>query len=227
MAFKAKLPLENKKVNNQNQTTIQFYLIILDLNQFKIEQLQKMLVDSNSTKEKDASLSETKSTASNENLSNGHMFNNDKLARVEATKEAFQSKNKFPILNLIKENIGFEGAQALIRIFDNKNVFLKIFWVVCLLGSNLICGYLLVQTLLTYLSFQVFTTTTTVHETPAVFPKITICNSAFATTEYALNLIKDINKEKSPNISIFDESQLKNLNWTDQQNLIWEIYNAA
>ena len=41
------------------------------------------------------------------------------------------------IKNLIKENIGFEGAQALIRIFDTKNVFLKIFWVVCLLGSNM------------------------------------------------------------------------------------------
>ena len=141
----------------------------------------------------------------------------------------FENKPPFWILikNLVKDNIGFEGAQALIRIFDAKIIFLKIFWVVCLVGSNLICGYLLVQTLLTYLSFQVFTTTTTVHETPAVFPKITICNSAFATTEYALNLIKDINKEKSPNISIFDESQLKNLNWTDQQNLIWEIYNAA
>ena len=230
MAFKAKLPLENKKVNNQNQTTIQFYLIILDLNQFKIEQLQKMLVDSNSTKEKDASLSETKSTASNEHLSNGHMFNNNKLARVEATKEAFQSKNKFPILNsiknLIKDNIGFEGAQALIRIFDNKNVFLKIFWVVCLLGSNLICGYLLLQTLLTYLSFQVFTTATTVNENPAVFPKITICNSALGTTEYALNLIKAANEEVSPNISIIGQNQLKNMSWSDQLNLMSDIVNA-
>ena len=130
-----------------------------------------------------------------------------KLKKREKTKILI----RILIKNLVKENVGFEGAQALIRIFDNKNVFLKIFWVVCLLGSNLICGYLLLQTLFTYLSFQVYTTTTTVHETNAVFPKITICNSAYATTEYGLNLFKAVNQEISPNISLFDQNQLNNL----------------
>ena len=124
------------------------------------------------------------------------------------------------IKNLVKDNIGFEGAQALIRIFDAKIIFLKIFWVVCLVGSNLICGYLLVQTLLTYLEFQVYTTTSMVHESPAVFPKITICNSALATTEYVVDLIKESNEEISPGINIFDTNQLKNLSWSDQENLL-------
>ena len=177
-----------------------------------------MLVGSNLTN-RTLESSDKSSKIETENLENSHVLNLE-----------IKTESKDSILNSIKKltkgNIGFEGAQAFIRILDTKNVFLKIYWVVCLLGSNLICGYLLVQTLLTYLSFPVFTTTTTVHETPAVFPKITICNSAFATTEYALNLIKEINEEKSPNISIFDENQLNSLSWSDQLNLMTDIVDA-
>ena len=127
------------------------------------------------------------------------------------------------IASLIKENVGFEGAQAVVRVLDSKNIFLKLFWVFCLLVSNLVCGYLLVQTLLTYLDFQVYTTTTTVHETPAVFPKITICNSALTTTKYALNLIKEINNELSPGISIFDENPLKNMSFKNRLEFLFQF----
>ena len=136
------------------------------------------------------------------------------------------SKTNRLITRLIKENVGFEGAQAMFRILTNKNVFFKIFWAVCLLVSNLICGFLLVQTLLTYLSYEVYTKATTVHETPAVFPKITICNSALATTAYALNLIKEVGEEVSPGISIFDQNQLSNLSWSDQQQLLLNTFDA-
>ena len=141
---------------------------------------------------------------------------------LDLTKQNTKEKipTKILIKNLIKENIGFEGAQALVRVFDAKKAFFKIFWSLCLLFSNLMCGYLLVQTLFTYLSFQVFTTTTIVHENPAVFPKITICNSAFGTTEYALNLIEEINNETFPWINIFDQNQLNYLSWTSKKDLL-------
>ena len=171
----------------------------------------------------DASLAESSITNIGHS-ENSHM--KDKAIQPKHEDNLLKIKPPFRnlFINLTKENVGCAGAQAFIRILDIKNVFLKIFWAVCLLGSNLICGYLVVQTLLTYLSFPVFTKTTTVHETPAVFPKITICNSAFATTEYALNLIKEINEEKSPNISIFDENQLNDLSWSNQQELMGNIY---
>ena len=131
-------------------------------------------------------------------------------------------KTKSLIKTLIKENVGFEGAQAFVRIFDIKNMLSKIFWMLCLLASVLMCGYLLVQTLLTYLSFQVYTTTTTVHETLAIFPKITICNSVLTTTEYGLNLLKQANQEVSPDIDIFDP----NNNVSYGNDLLWKIVNS-
>jgi len=50
-----------------------------------------------------------------------------------------------------------------------------------------LCFYLVAQTFLTYLSYPVYTTTKVEHDMPAVFPKVTICNSMPAITEYAFD----------------------------------------
>ena len=112
------------------------------------------------------------------------------LKELASKNQAMQTKlvsKKAFIKNSIKETIGNETAQAIIRIFKNKYKGLKVFWLLCLLGSVSLCFYLLIQTLLTYLSYPVYTTTTIVHEMPTVFPKITVCNSMLAITEYAFN----------------------------------------
>ena len=116
-------------------------------------------------------------------------------------------KTRTMIKNLTKETIGNETSHAIIRIFDTKYLGLKIFWIICLLGSVSLSGYLVAQTFIIYLSFPVYTTTTLVNEVPTVFPKITICNSNIPTTEYAFEMIKKINKELSPNISIFNHKE--------------------
>ena len=103
-------------------------------------------------------------------------------------------KTRTLIKNLTKETIGNGAAQAVIRIFDTKYLGLKIFWLICLLGCVSLCGYLVAQTFIIYLSYPVYTTTTLVNEVPTVFPKITICNSNIPTTEYAFEMIKEINE---------------------------------
>jgi hypothetical protein len=144
-----------------------------------------------------------------------------------AALEAKLLKKRTFLKQSTKETLGNETAQAVIRIFETKYFGLKLFWLVCLLGCSGLCFYLVAQTLMIYLGYPVYTTTTIVNEMPTVFPKITICNSVFATTEYAYQLIKQINDVYYPNISIFDQSQMSNLSYSDLQSLnkIYQIFN--
>ena len=125
-------------------------------------------------------------------------------------------KRRTLIKNLTRETLGNEAIQALIRIFDTKYTLLRLFWVVCLLGCSSLCAYLVLQTFLTYLSYPVFTTTTKVHEIPTAFPKITICNSMFAITEYAYEMIKEINEQVHPDVDIFNQSQISQISFWNQ-----------
>jgi hypothetical protein len=133
-------------------------------------------------------------------------------------------KTRVMIKNLTKETIGNETSQAIIRIFDTKYMSLKIFWIICLLGCVSLCGYLVAKSFLTYLSFPVYTTTTLVNEVPTVFPKITICNSNIPTTEYAFEIIKEINEELKPNLSIFNQTQMSQIAWKDASNIFWSVF---
>ncbi len=124
-------------------------------------------------------------------------------------------KTRALIKNLVKETIGNEASQAIIRLFDTEFIGLKLFWLISLLGCGSLCFYLVAQTFLTYLSYPVYTTTRVEHDMPAVFPKVTICNSAFAITEYAYEIVKQINEEISPGIDIFNQTQMDSLSFDE------------
>jgi hypothetical protein len=132
-------------------------------------------------------------------------------------------KTRQLIHKLTKETIGNETSQGLIRIFETKYFSLKLFWILCLIGCGSLCGYLVAQTFITYLSYPVYTTTTTVHEVPTKFPKVTICNTAIAITEYAYELIKQINQEYLPNLNIFDQHSMSKLYYKDAFDKYWDI----
>jgi hypothetical protein len=125
-----------------------------------------------------------------------------------------------PIKTLIRETIGNESAQAFVRVFDSKFFGLKVFWFLGLFACSSFCFYLVARTLLTYLSYPVYTTTTIVHEMPTLFPKVTICNSAFAVTEFAYEMIKQINEEVYPSINLFNQTQMSNLTFDEMQSLV-------
>ena len=130
------------------------------------------------------------------------------------------------IKNLIKETIGNETSQAIIRMFDTESVGLKLFWFICLLGCGSLAFFSIIQTLVTYLSYSVYTTTSIVHEESTLFPKITICNSAAAVTEHAYDLVREINEKLYPNVSIFNRNQMRNIGWNESSKIIFNVINA-
>ena len=81
-------------------------------------------------------------------------------------------------------------AQAFLRLFHTSHIFIKIFLLAFLLTNVCLASYMVIKSILLYLSFQVTTTTRKYFEIPITFPKVIICNQNMFTTQFALDFIK-------------------------------------
>ena len=93
---------------------------------------------------------------------------------LNSDKKLKREQNK-PIKNLVRKELSNEAIQSLLKIFFSTNIILRLFWIVCVIVSTGLCSYLIVQSIFTYLTFGVTTTTLNIVENPTNFPKITIC----------------------------------------------------
>ena len=94
-----------------------------------------------------------------------------------------ETKNKL-IKNLLKEHLFTSLGQSIFKIFSTPHIILKVFLTIFILVSTGFASYLVIQSIMTYLSFGVVTTSRTIFETPTLFPKVTFCNINWITTEY-------------------------------------------
>ena len=82
---------------------------------------------------------------------------------------------------------------------------------------------MVISGILTYLSFEVSTKSRTIVEVPTQFPKMTICNDMPFQTEYAVDFLTQIIKEKHlPNI--FDQNVMSQLNFSEKTRWIDFVY---
>jgi acid-sensing ion channel 2 len=143
------------------------------------------------------------------------------------TKVNLPSSNKLDktkLKSLVKETLYNSAAQAIIKITETPCYTLKIFLLVCVIASGGICSYLIIELIMGYLSYNVSTTSRTSYETPATFPKVTICNVNPFTTQYAVEFLKRINKDVNSlrNVSgdIFNEEKMSKLDFTTKAGLL-------
>jgi len=78
-----------------------------------------------------------------------------------------------------------------------------------------------------YFSYGVSDTSRTLYETPALFPKVTICNANPFTTRYALEFLRTVNQEYEQSVDIFNEDQMSKLNLSRRVYLNDLIYKQA
>ena len=86
---------------------------------------------------------------------------------------------------ILKENLSCELYSFILNGIYSSNFILKIIFSLFVLTGLCLGSYTTVNLILSYLDFNVITTVRTINETPAVFPKVTICNKNFLTTKYA------------------------------------------
>jgi hypothetical protein len=79
------------------------------------------------------------------------------------------------IKKIFRKELTNESIQNFVKIFRSPYKSIRIFWAVSILLTVGLTSYLVIQSILTYLSYGVNTATRNVVENPTDFPKITIC----------------------------------------------------
>ena len=116
------------------------------------------------------------------------MTSNNYLAHFElARKKEVHQKSLVQVL--IKENMGNELVQALLKTYQTNFVAIKIFWIICLIVNVGFCGYLTIQTIMAYFSYDTYTSSKTYFETPSQFPMITICKFSIFLVFFSLRTL--------------------------------------
>jgi hypothetical protein len=131
-----------------------------------------------------------------------------------------KSNKNHGIKCLVKDTLYNPLSQAIIKLIETPYSTLKAFLFICILISISLCAYLIIELVLSYLNFGVSTTTRTLYETSVVFPKVTICNVNPFTTRYALEFLKQINREYYPFIDIFNMEQMRQLGFGEKYKII-------
>ena len=142
-----------------------------------------------------------------------------------------KENNKININDIIK-NLRNETIQLFLKIFQVKSITLKLYLILLLAFVSCLCSYTIVILTVSYLSYDVITTSRQITETSSVFPKVTICNSNPFQTEYAVEFLKEINKRIDPTLNIFeiDKKEIlayNNYTFNDLNGLSKQIFEQA
>ena len=135
----------------------------------------------------------------------------------------FKSKEK----SLIKDILYNSLAQAFIRIFQTSHLVVKLFLFLVIISTSSLASFFIIGSILSYLNYEVVTTSRIIYETPALFPKITICNRNRFQTQYALDFLKQISKEIRNNVDFFVQEEMSSWSSREKKKLMDDINEMA
>ena len=92
----------------------------------------------------------------------------------------------------LAELMTHSSVHGLAHVFRVKSSCMRYFWLISFLFSLFFCTWLIVQTFTQYFAYKVITQVKIVNEIPTEFPKLTICNKNFATSDYGYQVSAEI-----------------------------------
>jgi hypothetical protein len=113
-------------------------------------------------------------------------------ARDENHSEGTCPRKENCLCALLKEHLTNEMFSSIIHVFNTPCLMLKIFLVIFNLLAVGLASYTTIKLILSYLEYGVTSTTRGVYKTPAVFPKVTICNVNPFTSKYGYEFFRNI-----------------------------------
>jgi hypothetical protein len=122
----------------------------------------------------------------------------DKNNEEKGQKEKYES-----LMDLLKEHLTNEFDSAILIVCETEHLVLKIFLTLFTLVALGLSAYTTIELIMSYLQYDITTTSRTIYETPSVFPKVTFCNLNPFTT---LNSLSYVNQ-------VFSDSMLTNLSY--------------
>ena len=142
---------------------------------------------------------------------------------MEKNKRLKKSEEESDMLKHLRN----ETVKLFLKAFQTQNKWIKLYLIALLLVVSGTSSYMLVDLITSYLNYDVITTSQLYDETPAVFPRVTICNYNPFQTAYAAQFLAQVNAHISPNVSFFDAEQVGNLSSWEVLQLASKIYAAA
>jgi len=139
-----------------------------------------------------------------------------------------------------KEFLNNSLTQAIYKMSQSSSsciIRIKLFlFVVC---TTSLASFMVIQSIIAYMRFDVITTTRTVFEQSsfsgggsgsgsggggALFPQVTVCNKNMFQTEFALEFLKNVSKERFPrlNIDAFDVEKVREHLSLDQKEYLYK-----
>ena len=96
-------------------------------------------------------------------------------------------------LKLIFEK-AFEQSNivGLSNIVTNKHIPMKVVWIVSVLASFAICAYMIAESVIIYLQYDVISKMSVVYETTSPFPTISVCNSVPFVTDASTVFVENV-----------------------------------
>ena len=131
------------------------------------------------------------------------------------------------IIESAKQILYNSCAQAIIKIISTPNILIKICLFIFVITTSSLASYFVIQSIITYFDYGVSVLTQTITESPAIFPKITLCNQNPFTSEFAVEYLESINRIVWPSVNIFDPNQISSLSFRNKSNAIGAIQIAA
>lgn len=139
------------------------------------------------------------------------------------SSDIVKDKRQNPIIKkMLKNTLYNSTAQACIKLFETDHYLLKAILLFYLMLVFAMSSYLVIQSALSYLSFEVYTTTKFVSESPMNFPSVTICNRLQFTTKDSFEFLKSESK-KQLNYDLFDFETSKNMSYEQYSNLLEKL----
>jgi glutaredoxin 2 len=100
---------------------------------------------------------------------------------------------------VLREQMLASTSHGLPNAIRTQHLPIKTMWSISFILSTALCSYLIIQTIMEYLVFDVITKVRIVGETEAEFPRIAICNINPFQTQYAMSIY-----EKNKKMTLFD-----------------------
>jgi hypothetical protein len=141
--------------------------------------------------------------------------------------------NKFLLLLKAKEKSSIKDilynslAQAFIRVFLTSHLTVKTFLIFVIISTSSLASYFIIESILSYLNYEVVTTSRIIYETPALFPKITICNRNRFQTRFALDFLKQVNREIRKDVDFFVREEISTIKYKEKKKLMDDINEIA
>jgi acid-sensing ion channel 5 len=105
-------------------------------------------------------------------IKNAKFYKNEGIVTSPTQQTFLKNELKEIIIELISNST----VHALPKVFTKHQIHLKIMWGLFFIGCTLACGFIVVNFIITYLTFATNVNVAIINESPIDFPAITFCN---------------------------------------------------